>query len=337
MISPRHLRLLIRHLDCIDQVVASRLDSARPWTEPALTSQLCDLLDDETTDREKMEYSREHLRNDLESSDEGLSVALRVESIQYTPKQERWVTQADVGLIVRYEDRLSVESWETGWLLQAKRATPKLRQRPAFHARSRFPKDPLQHDRLQQLNGEVGVSFALYMLYCPRPYSLNRRECALLAQARNASMHRDIYDYTLGQMLFKEMDEGGKTLGAGILIAPAPHVPENLLVAHEAIMDPVVPFAWFIAAHFVHDNHYSPQHFRGSIDGRRLMSRAEEPPGDAEQLATSIVRGDEEAVNWVIDKVVRNQDREESLVPFLPAQTMTIEVSPGGALPEGQD
>jgi hypothetical protein len=48
MLSPRAVRLVLRHFDAIDQAISQRLTRKRPWGEEALTHLLCDLLDFET-------------------------------------------------------------------------------------------------------------------------------------------------------------------------------------------------------------------------------------------------------------------------------------------------
>jgi hypothetical protein len=51
-------------------VVASRLTLKRPWQEEALTGLLCDLLDAETREEERVSYTLSQLLKDLGETDE---------------------------------------------------------------------------------------------------------------------------------------------------------------------------------------------------------------------------------------------------------------------------
>lgn len=56
MLNPQSVHLLIKHFDAIDQAVSKRMIRKRPWSEPALTSFLCELLDEETQDEVQLAY-----------------------------------------------------------------------------------------------------------------------------------------------------------------------------------------------------------------------------------------------------------------------------------------
>jgi hypothetical protein len=68
--SPRTIRLLLKHFDALDDVVASRLTRKRPWQEEALTGLLCALLDAETREEERVSYTLSQLLKDLGETDE---------------------------------------------------------------------------------------------------------------------------------------------------------------------------------------------------------------------------------------------------------------------------
>jgi hypothetical protein len=90
MLSPRAIRLLLRHFDALDEVVARRLTRKRPWQEEALTGLLCDLLDAETQIEEKVTYTLSQLHEDLSNSDEPVGIRLKIDSHQYPKHLERW-------------------------------------------------------------------------------------------------------------------------------------------------------------------------------------------------------------------------------------------------------
>lgn len=331
MLAPAHFELLIRHLDAIDQRVVRRLDRARPWTEPALTSLLCDLLDDETEHEEDLVFSRRELRDALAGSDEALSVMFSIDTIEYLPEFERYVTQSDVGLILNYNDRISGHSWERSWLLQAKRATPSIRERPAYRAKSSIKIDQAQHSRLNILADVLGQEAVKYLLYCPRPSSLRHADRAILAQARNEALSGHIFDYLFGQQVYADAMQGGPTLAAGMLMAPCDAVPSTVQAAHRQLTQSIWPFSWFIAMHVAESG------------GRQAGFLGPDPKAssDGGRPLSDFLRGDPQAVHDVLRRcAVSNQESSESPLPiddflsgrFLPSHVMTIEIAPGGAL-----
>src|SRR5687767_15211803 len=125
MLSPRAVHLLLRHFDSIDECVARRLLRKRPWSEPALTSYLCDVLDSDTQAEEPLSYPLEILNRDLLEPDGVFDMTFNVETHEYDPSVERWVTQADLGFVLQFRDFLDPSrSWEACWLLQSKRLYP---------------------------------------------------------------------------------------------------------------------------------------------------------------------------------------------------------------------
>ena len=139
MISPKAVDFIIKHFDAIDKVVSKRLNRKRPWSEPSLTSLLCDLMDHDTQDEEKIEYSIDTLNKDLEEFDGLLDVSFIIETHEYSPKVERWITQSDLGLIINFEDHLlPKDSWSISWLLQAKKVFPDKKNPVEYSESSKF-------------------------------------------------------------------------------------------------------------------------------------------------------------------------------------------------------
>src|SRR3989304_9800035 len=153
MIPPRAVHLFIRHYDAIDVAVSKHLTRKRPWSEPALTSFLCDLMVETTQGEEPLNYSLAELNKDLAALDGLLDLTFSIDTHEYDSNMERWVTQADLGLIISYEDYLlPSESWSAAWLLQAKRLQPISRNPLVYTDRSRFAAyDPEQHQRIEHL------------------------------------------------------------------------------------------------------------------------------------------------------------------------------------------
>ena len=69
MLSPIAFDLIIKYFDAVDRAVAARLSRKRPWSEPALTSLLCDLLDEETQEGQNLSYTLRQLNDELNAFD----------------------------------------------------------------------------------------------------------------------------------------------------------------------------------------------------------------------------------------------------------------------------
>ena len=232
MISPEATKLLIRHFDAIDFSVSRRLVRKRPWSEPALTSLLCDLLDEETQAEERLRYSLEELNRDLQSLEGYLSLSFEIETHEYDSRMERWVTQADLGLIIRFSNNfVPNDSWSSPWLLQAKRIYPSRRSSSGrFDETSRFEAtDAAQLQRIQKLIEVVQDNFVLFLLYCPRPESLDELTRQKLAYLRTTHLSGEIFDYTLGLQLHSELSSSNPSLAAGLFLCDAENVPGNPL------------------------------------------------------------------------------------------------------------
>lgn len=192
MVSPKAVRLIIQHLDAIDEAVSKRMVVKRPWGEPALTSLLCDLMDADTQDETRLRYTLEQLNADLVKLDGLLSVSFQIDTHEYTPDMERWVTQADLGIVVRFSDYLlPEESWSIAWLLQAKRLYPDNTNPLTYSERSRFRGyDQDQAERMKKVEEIVGIPFIRYLLFCPRPAALPVELKAKLTHLRNPTSGR---------------------------------------------------------------------------------------------------------------------------------------------------
>jgi len=262
MVPPNAVRLIIRHLDSLDRAVSRRPLRKRPWQEPALTSLLCDLLDADTQDDERLDYPLADLNRDLQQQDGLLSVSFSVETHEYGPKLERWVTQADLGFVVSVTDHLIPDhSWNLAWLLQAKRLTADHnRTGTRYSESSRFGGlDSDQYKRMQRLQQQVGVPFVEFLLYCPRPAMLDQMTRQKLAHLRNSSgLATRIFDYTLGLILHEELGLAESSLTAGIFVAPLDHVPTVLGEIHFSILERFHPLSWFLASHLMAASGYVP-------------------------------------------------------------------------------
>lgn len=106
MITPKAFIQIINHFDEIDKIVSARTMRKRPWLEVALTSLLCDLLDEQTQDDEKLNYTFKQLQVDLIKDDSLFGIHLCVETIEFNSIYERYISQSDIGLNLIFENKI---------------------------------------------------------------------------------------------------------------------------------------------------------------------------------------------------------------------------------------
>lgn len=319
MISLRAIQLFLQYFDGIDKALSARMTRKRPWPEEALTAALCDLMDSETQGAEGVQYSIDNLLVDLQKTDEPLGVGIKIETHQYPKQLERYVTQSDIGMIVRYENQFdSGVSSTSCWLLQAKRLFPEGKSVPATYTlKSVFSsRDKEQEERMRHLNDWAGIDFVRYLLYCPRPTALPIEVREALNQFRTMAVSTNIFDYALGLQLREDILSANPTIAAGMFVADINNCPSNFSETHRAIFSASIPFSWFLVQHFAHGGSL----FRNMHDD--LRHRKGGNPKQ-EKIIERIVRGDHRALDGL--------DLPESLsqnVPprILPAHTIEIRV-----------
>ena len=327
MLSPVAFDLIIKYFDAVDRVVAARLSRKQTWYEPALTSLLCDLLDDENQEDYSLSYTLEQLNETLSTSD-SLKMYATLETHKYPSHIERWVTQSDLGFVVAFNNlMIPNESWNASWILQAKRLYPNSKNPVQYDETSRFGgTNPAQHARIEKLVDNTGVPFIKYLLYCPRVESLDHVTRQKMRHLHNRHLAMHIYDYTFGLQLYNELQKVENSLGAGLLIADPSHLPDTFGAAHSEMLNQITPFAWFLACQLAGE---CPD-----IDWQHVPRRPFHMPQKAASSNHSdsdwvhgIVTGDIKAV----ERVLKLFDNDSELKPerFLPSHTLTIGVSVG--------
>lgn len=317
MLSPRAIKLLLHHFDALDEVIARRLTRKRPWQEEALTGLLCDLLDSETQAEERVAYTLEQLHEDLARSDEPVGLRLKIDSHQYPKHLERWVTQADFGLIITYQDQFDrVLSSSAAWLMQAKRVFPN--RAGDYDSGCKYSStDVAQDARMKALRDWAGEDFIRYFLYCPRPKDLRQDVREALSQARTKALSGDIFDYSLGLELRDDMLSSSPTIAAGLFVASLDNIPKTLLETHASLFSATTPFSWFIVQHMANGRH-SISHRRTSPESVRASGRS---PRFSE--IERLVRGDHHVLAGMDLPEGLNDDVHPRI---LPAHTIEISV-----------
>lgn len=329
MLSPRAIRLLLKYFDSIDESLARRLSRKRIWDEEALTFLLTDLLDEESQQDHKIKYSHVDLVADLSRTDEPISIDVTLDTHSYPKSMERYVTQSDVGFILSYQDQFNHKrSFQYGWLMQAKRLFPSKRKFDhGFTENSRFESfDSMQHDRMRRLRDWANCDFIRYMLYCPRPSSLDTFVRERLSAARSDAISHDIFDYALGLELRDDLLAEKPTTAAGIFIALIDNFPETLLEVHSQLFTSVSPFSWFIVAQLAQtDGLREILRIRGS---RRSKSGPHSPDTNLNNpTINGLIRGDYSVIEK--DKSLVQILEDASRTAILPAHTISIRVING--------
>lgn len=315
MLPPRTFRPILRYFDAIDAIVAARLLRKRPWSELALTSLLCDLMDQDT----EVEYERkrdlEWLRRKLASVAPLMDIRFEIETHEYPPGYERWVTQADLGLVLRFEDLLlGGQNWEKAFLLQAKRVYAA--RDGSYHLQSSYGGfDTDQHERARAINKHLGYELVRYLLYCPRPERLPRGLAEGLRHMRDANVQDSLFDGIAGLEMHSSLVRSGNTLEPGIVVASPLAVPATLGGTYSSLFSGCTPWAWFLTLWLTQaklNDHSAWEGFNACVDS------------DLEDLMVRIVSGDQTAVTDMASAVEGLEDRQ---VPILPAHTMTVSIS----------
>jgi hypothetical protein len=324
MLPVQALPPLLRFLDDVDNTVSARLLRKKPWDEIALTSLLCDLLDEETSDDYRRSYPLDDFRKDLAKAMPLVQFDCSLRTHEYPARMERWITQSDIGLVIDYIDHFVPDrTWSAAWLLQAKRAYFRKGAR-RFDENSKFnATDSAQHRRMINLNRSLGYEAVKYLLFCPRPSALDELTSAKLAHLRNLSLSRHIFDYAHGLALHDELQNGGGSLAAGIFLAEAQSMPRTLADTHEEIFRQTIPLAWFLTNLFAE----GPSS-RGIDLSEGLGMNADLNDWSSIELVKRIASGDEEAVRDAAVRAGQADDRDTFRIA--PAHTLHIAIQAGG-------
>lgn len=181
-LTPRDAKLLVRFLDAVDSIVTARLLPDANVDERHLTSTLRETLDERFTAFHALPYSLVQLKSDLAQDDTALRVSLSIEAKEYSPHVENRLNQADLGIILRYDNFFrSDESFTKAALFQAKRLYCAHRtRRQAYSEQDRFEGfDTKQLLRIIDLT-ERHSSLLYFLFYCPRPEAYDEQSRRVL-------------------------------------------------------------------------------------------------------------------------------------------------------------
>ena len=323
MLSLRAINSVLRHFDAVDQSVSKRLIRKRPWPETALTALLCDLLDDDTCEDEPLSYSRAELLRDMASFDEPISFSLRIDTHQYPAHLERYVTQADIGLIIDYQNQFNPQrSFRRPWLLQAKRAFPAKRSNSQYDHTSAFESfDQSQLDRMRKLEEWAHCPFIRFLYYCPRPSVLDTSVRERLSYLRTEALTANIFDYALGLQLRDDLLSPSSTVAAGMFVGGLESPAKTMADVHSHVFSHSTPFSWFIVEHFAPSSSISRH--------ARMEHRPDSSTGPHMAELERIVMGDAR----VLERGIFSELGADHSLRILPAHTVAIKIIHGSDRP----
>lgn len=315
MLSPYVIHHLLKHFDAIDRAVTRCMTYPRPKDEEQLTGTLVDLLDEQVQLQEHVQYNISQLRDDLAEASEPIGVSFNLETHKYSKDFEGCISQADLGLIVKYENNFEPNlSGERSWLLQAKRAYPTALNPTRYEPKAKFAaKNAAQERRIQELIKFVDKDFFRYLLYCPRPETLDEKTRLELTYFRGRALSDQIFDFSYGLELRDDIRNGSKTVASGIFVSGIDNAPKCLGDIHASIFKTTTPLSWFLIQHIPSLGRHDWE--RDSLlDGHR-----------DDDLVSKIVRGDPDVVGEIAKKL--SDDSWNGTL--LPASTLTVTISVG--------
>ena len=203
MFGPQHLKHVIQYLDGVDHALSQRMLRKHPPDEPALTNELCALLDAETQKSEGiLPYSLDQLNTDLAAVGDGLDFEVALDTYPHNTAMERHVSQSDFGLVLTYDNEvLPEESWSTACLVQAKRLfrSPISRE---YDYRAHFQAvDADQQTRLNRLASILGYGALRYGLYCPQTPTIPDTTRTQVRALHTRNLAGQIFDFGSGLAL----------------------------------------------------------------------------------------------------------------------------------------
>jgi hypothetical protein len=316
MLSPYVIHQLLRHFDAIDRAVTRKMVFPRPKDEEQLTGTLVDLLDEQVQLHERVEYSAAQLRTDLAEASEPVAVSFSLETHKYTKEFEGRISQADLGLVVAYENNFEPRlSGQRSWLLQAKRVYPTSLNPTRYEPKAKFGAvNAAQEQRIRDLIKFVDSDFFRYLQYCPRPETLDEATRLELSYFRGKALSEQIFDFAYGLELRDDIRSGSRTVAAGIFVSPFDRAPKCLGDVHASIFRSATPLSWFLIQHM-------PGVERHSWEPGSLLEHHKD-----HELVTKIVRADPE----VIDAIGNALSDRGWTGALLPAATLTVTITAGG-------
>jgi hypothetical protein len=324
LIGPQHIPLFVRYFDGIDEQIARRLLRRVPPGEATLTDEFCSLMDIDNQRRESLlDYDADDLNEALFGLGGDLHFDLQIDTHQYTQAYEGYVSQADFGLVLQYNNHLFPErDWRVAYLMQAKRLMPAAGG--TYDMSSSFASlNAAQQTRLARLSDVLGPNALRYFLYCPPTAGYEAQIQTLVRALHTSNLATLIYDYAVGLALHEHVALNGG-ISNGLWVTDITRPPSNAQTLHARAFSSARPLTWFFLQHFDRARRFTFDYDEPDLDDPA------EP--DQERRAYGIATGDETVIAEVLGELEKSDPRDgrrPETFKVLPANTVTIGVSSG--------
>ena len=182
--------------------------------------------------------------------------------------------------------------------------------------------DRAQHKRMERLRDWAQCDFIRYLLYCPRPSTLDKNVREVLCSARSRILANDIFDYSLGLELRDDFLSENPTVAAGVFVASLDKLPNKLLAVHASLFRGVSPFSWFIVSQLAQTKGiYTGEYDRKRHPGGGVDHNLNNP------IVEALIRGDVEVFSH--DSNLMEVLGDPKKAHILPAHTVIVEVING--------
>ena len=326
MLGPYQIPHLVRYFDGIDLAVSRRMLRAAPPSEPTLTEEFCALMDAQTQRRERsLDFDSDALTQALTRHGSFVDVDFSIEVHRHSPAMEAYVSQADFGLVLEYQNTVYPSyGWTAAYLMQAKRL---FATSSGYSVYSRFGStDADQHVRIRALARVLGEEALKYCLYCPPTSGYDARSIGALRTLHETNLADHIFDYAAGLALHAQIQRTGG-VESGMWVAGTHNEPANAAGVHADAFRGSWPLTWFIVQHFAPHGRFA----QGKV------SWNEDPSEDTARVK-DIATGDSTAVEALIDELgdeMRDTIGSGKHFRVLPGSSVTVRIRVGPA--EGLD
>ena len=296
MFSPYQLPHVIRFFNGIDTVVSGKLAGPAPAKESTLTFVFSELMDAERQNQYRLPLGIDALQDKINSKGDMLRVTLEMTS--HEGKYETYVSNADFGLILKYENAvLPGQDWKAAYLIQAKRLYPNAKAdgSNSYSIRSKFSAiDHDQDNRIQSVANILGGSAIKYCLYMPKTNQYDRNSGGAIRTWHLHNLSNNFFDYAGGLALHNTIRCAGG-IDSGIWFADIDAKKRNAEDIHRSAFIKSYPLTWFILRHF---NGGIPSHKDGHLNfvnnqrGRRSLSIAIGDEDESLQLINELMEND---------------------------------------------
>ncbi|OUJ15675.1 hypothetical protein HK27_07475 [Acetobacter orientalis] len=324
MIPLKHIQLFSKYFSAFDRHLIRSMETAWPETETAITRNFWAMLNgDEEWKIDGIDGNpTEWLVSKLSHDGFDFSFSLRPHA-----GLEAEITFADFGIHFVYEDKITKNTSESCYIVQAKSLYRNPR-RAKFNINDKFVAAcDTQRLGLHWLGKIIGGNAVKYMAYCPRlsAYETSSQQAIRALHAPNIG---SIYvGNQFGLALTAELRKGANCSSDGVWLSPASQHLHTAGGLHKEAFDATLPFGWFVISNLYTLSGYNFSDSRRIIypwykifPASQLYTKKLEKKFD---LAKGLALCDDGAIDDICS--ISKVEKPKSF--FRPAATLTIRVS----------